>query len=109
MAVASIIYPGRVVIESKSRPPSACITSHHPSKWVDYCNNPADAWPLMHSNGIGVGFDEYEQEWVAFQLMRNGQVKHHAHTHSSTNPLLAAMIVFLQIQESANVQDNPAR
>lgn len=74
----------------------------------NYCHNASDAWPLMHSNGIGVGFDEYEQEWVAFQLMRNGQVKHHAHTHSSTNPLLAAMIVYLLMQESANVPANTA-
>lgn len=43
MHVASIIYPESTVIESKTRPPCACITGRIPNCWVDYCNNPADA------------------------------------------------------------------
>jgi len=66
----------------------------------DYCNNAVDAWPIMHREGIGVGFDEYEQEWTAFQALRNGKINQPAATHSSTNPLRAAMLVYLQLQEA---------
>lgn len=68
---------------------------------VDYCNNPADAWPIIVDN-----------------LLRMTPVVHHGSVSwiacrgdygvSHENPLRAAMIVFLMMQESANVQDNPA-
>jgi len=54
VAVAEIFHPESVVIESKSRPPSACLTGHLPILWVDYCNNPADAWPIILSKLISV-------------------------------------------------------
>ncbi|WP_312227605.1 phage protein NinX family protein [Pseudescherichia sp.] len=66
----------------------------------NYCHSASDAWPIMHREGIGVGFDEHEQEWTAFQALRNGKINQQAATHSSTNPLLAAMIVYLQLQEA---------
>lgn len=65
------------------------------------CNNPADAWPIIVDN-----------------LLRMTPVVHHGSVSwiacrgdygvSHENPLRAAMIVFLMMQESANVQDNPA-
>lgn len=68
----------------------------------DYCNNPADAWPIIVDN-----------------LLRMTPVVHHGSVSwivcrgdygvSHENPLRAAMIVFLMTQESANVQANPAR
>ena len=115
MVVASIIYPDRVVIESKSRPPSACITSHHPSKWVDYCNNPEDAWPIIVGHKLSL--INADDEWLCVpddtavdgttgdevQMIYSGD----GHVHA--NPLRAAMIVFLMMKESANVQANSAR
>ena len=114
MAVAEIIFPDRPVIESKSRPPCACVTGHPPSQWVDYCNNPADAWPIIVMYGISVAFDKNEDEWVAwgnfaFDLSGWDMKDQPAEYEHDMNPLRAAMIVFLMMQESANVQDNPAR
>ncbi|HGF5927936.1 TPA: phage protein NinX family protein [Citrobacter freundii] len=67
----------------------------------DPCNNPADAWPVIVSDRIGLNF--VNGIWRA-QSMMTGWVE-----FSHENPLRAAMIVYLQMQESANVQDNPSR
>lgn len=104
MAVAEIFHPDSVVIESKSRPPSACITGHLPSEWVDYCNNPADAWPIIVERKINIEWHEWKNsEWKPYAL-NNASTK----SCYDNNPLRAAMVVFLMMQESANVQDNPA-
>lgn len=71
----------------------------------DYCNNPADAWPIVVENDIALlpscGFD-----WVAISpLTLNGfssyidQSLHGCLQHNDMNPLRAAMIVFLMMQE----------
>lgn len=104
MAVARIIYPDSEVIESKSRPPCACVTGHIPSWWVDYCNNPADAWPIIEANNIAVIPYRHTmpQAWpTAFGLTSR-------FTTEDEKPLRAAMIVILKLQESANVPANPA-
>lgn len=71
----------------------------------DPCNNPADTWPIIVDNKITIHapmkYDE-PQEWLAFDV-------HDSDTDfKDINPLRAAMIVFLLMQESANVQGNPA-
>lgn len=91
MAVAEILFPDRPVIESKSRPPCACITGHEPSKWVDYCNNPDDAWPIIVSHRIGLNF--VNGAWRAQSMVRGYDECVH------DNPLRAAMLVYLQLQE----------
>ncbi|MDY0921975.1 phage protein NinX family protein [Leclercia sp. CFBP8987] len=81
------------------------------NKAFDYCNNPADAWPIILSNGISLVKYEYEHGmWLASSdaYWVDGvewQIDGEAHPR----PLRAAMIVFLKMQESANVQTNPAR
>ena len=69
----------------------------------DYCNNPADAWPIIKEFGIGIiPYKKGQSEaWRVSHGLINGTTK-------DANPLRAAMIVFLQMQESANVQDNPS-
>ena len=72
------------------------------------CNNVAAAWPIIQSNGISIvkhshgmwlaSSDAYWVDGVEWQI--DGE--------NHPNPLRAAMIVFLMMQESANVQDNPA-
>ncbi|EBP9663341.1 DUF2591 domain-containing protein [Salmonella enterica subsp. enterica] len=114
MAVAEIFHPDSMVIESKSRPPCACITGHLPSLWVDYCNNPADAWPIIV--GKKLSLINADDKWLCVpedepidgvtgdavhMIYSGGGVEHE-------NPLRAAMIVFLMMQDLANVQDNPA-
>lgn len=67
------------------------------------CGNPSDAWPIIVEHGIGIipykkGLSE---SWNVSTGLINGTTK-------DVNPLRAAMIVFLMMQDSANVQDNPA-
>lgn len=65
----------------------------------DYCNNPADAWPIIEKHGITLAFDG--SDWWAtsdaccvdgFEWQIEGEI--------SRKPLRAAMIVFLMMQES---------
>jgi len=67
---------------------------------VDYCNNPADAWPIivenklsMYPSGTRWGVEGFNADDPFY---------------FDDNPLRAAMIVFLLMQEPAYVQDNPA-
>lgn len=112
MAVAEIFHPDSVVIESKSRPPSACITGHLPSLWVDYCNNPADAWPIIV--GKKLSLINVDDKWLCVPEDEpidgvTGDSVHMIYSGDGVeheNPLRAAMIVFLMMQESANVPAN---
>lgn len=99
MHVASIIHPESTVIESKSRPPCACITGRITNCWVDYCNNPADAWPVIVDKKICLAFDVFAEPhdggvWIAAPAYgwEKERVRH-------DNPLRAAMIVFLMMKE----------
>ncbi|ELK6102006.1 MULTISPECIES: phage protein NinX family protein [Citrobacter] len=66
----------------------------------DYCNNPADAWPIISKNRISIV--ALEGEWGARAYDCIDRV-------IDANPLRAAMVVYLLTKESANVQANPAR
>lgn len=92
--VAEILHPDLAIIESKSRPPCACVTGQLPSQWVDYCNNPADAWLIIANNFISVIPSIHRDIWFA-----DGQ---DVDTTFHANPLRAAMIVFLMMQDKAN-------
>ncbi len=80
----------------------------------DPCNNPADAWPIIAENKISIMWMTEEKQWCAWA---NGELeegcwewKYCPDDYSQDdNPLRAAMTVFLMMQGSANVQDNPAR
>lgn len=72
------------------------------------CNNPADAWPIIADKKICLAFDVFAEPqdgggWVASPAYgwETERVRH-------DNPLRAAMILFLKMQESANVPANPA-
>lgn len=58
----------------------------------DYCNNPSDAWPIIVENGISLEADAVDGGvWRAsFGLLFRAYHK---------NPLRAAMIVYLMMQE----------
>lgn len=101
MHVASIIYPESTVIESKSRPPCACITGRIPNCWVGYCNNPADAWPIITENRIGIIPAQDAGKWKSAHR-EVGEDDTPYHFTQSDNPLRAAMIVFLMMKESEN-------
>lgn len=57
----------------------------------DYCNNPADAWPIIVENGISI-VKSPDGTWGASDLYRNIN-------YWDKNPLRAAMIVFLMMNE----------
>ena len=91
MHVASIIYPESTVIESRSRPPCAFVTGSIPDCWVDYCNNPADAWPIIEQNKISLTYHHSRGHWSA--------IFNHENISMHGSPLRAAMIVFLMMKE----------
>lgn len=73
--------------------PNVFITlgSSEASKKVDYCNNPADMWPIIYNSGMSIQApDEYFDEWHTSKLGVNISYCH-------KNPLRAAAIVFLMM------------
>jgi hypothetical protein len=73
----------------------------------DYCNNPADAWPIIVESLIEVSpdydfTDESERElcatgfWTANHVESDGTSYYQSHQ----NPLRAAMIVFLMKKDA---------
>ncbi|MDM3153297.1 MULTISPECIES: phage protein NinX family protein [Citrobacter] len=61
------------------------------NKQTDYCNNPADAWQVIVENGIGIK-KQSNGMWCA---TRQGGLYPQYHE----NPLRAAMVVYLQMQD----------
>ncbi|HAF0508253.1 TPA: phage protein NinX family protein [Salmonella enterica subsp. enterica serovar Typhimurium] len=65
-------------------------------RWFDPCNNPADAWPIIEKQGISIKHvvvNCHEQTWRA--SFAPDYVKH---KYTDKNPLRAAMVVFLMLQ-----------
>ena len=72
---------------------------------VDYCNKPNDAMPIIIENKISIAFDTNENEWLAwgdFEFDQCGwdMINEPTIYCSHANPLRAAMIVFLKMQEN---------
>lgn len=64
----------------------------------DYCNNPADAWPVIADNHIGImPFKTCDAKaWpLSIGLLSGADVR-------DKNPLRAAMIVFLMMKDAEN-------
>lgn len=72
------------------------------NKQTDYCNNPADAWPIIVANGIALL--PYQHSTPAAYLTAFGLVSRF--NANDKNVLRAAMIVFLMTQETPNVPAN---
>lgn len=78
------------------------------SKYVvinDYCNNPTDSWPIIAQNKISLNHFAGEGVWCAHAegLMTEGcwcWDVDPEYYYDNTNPLRAAMIVFLMMQEN---------
>ncbi len=58
---------------------------------ADYCNNPADAWPIIVENEISINY------WRHGRLEAD---RYGIHTVEDKNPLRAAMIVFLMMKDA---------
>lgn len=85
--------PGTAGNDSESWHYGNADTSLNPlSALPDYCNKPADAWPIVESNLIRLTPIAHSGEviWVASRDI---------HAHCNAKPFRAAMIVFLMMQE----------
>lgn len=62
---------------------------------VDYCNNPADAWPIIFENKIMLSPRCADDEWKAEIYLGREDIFDNYASAWHKNPLRAAMIVFL--------------
>jgi len=70
----------------------------------NYCKNPSDAWPIILANKISLSPDIYIDEDTGRAVVTDdweaeSQIKPYI-SHMTNNPLRAAMIVFLRMQDS---------
>ncbi|WP_369461918.1 phage protein NinX family protein [Citrobacter braakii] len=73
--------------------------------YFDPCNNPADAWPIIKDNMISLC--AYKRENPGMKEVSWWEADNFCeHITRDDNPLRAAMIVFLMMQDSANVPAN---
>lgn len=80
--------------------------SHRPDAYIyhlnglhsvkDYCNNPADAWPIITENGISIIHLD-DNEWGC-----RGEGDKSACRAINSNALRCAMIVFLMMKDGEN-------
>jgi len=81
------------------------LESENMTQLIDYCNNPSDAWPIIVKNGIDIEFfynepdEEYRFCHAQIHVADFGFIT----VNHPSNPLRAAMIVFLKMQESKHL------
>jgi len=63
---------------------------------ADYCNNPADAWPIIEQNYISLTFDGIS--WDASSPLK--EITYNAWKTHPFQPLRLAMIVFLMMKDA---------
>lgn len=67
-------------------------------RWFDYCNNPQDAEPIIIENRIGIIPAPDDGLWkAAHRKVGNDDTPYHF--TQDKNPIRAAMIVFLKMNE----------
>lgn len=65
----------------------------------DPCNNPSDAWTIILKNEISLNSRCANGEWKAQIFIRRNDIVDEYASCWDKNPLRAAMIVFLMMQE----------
>ena len=73
-------------------------------RYVDYCNKPSDAWPIIVKNKISIncyegGDSDY---WEASSYDSKNNEKKWQSANDDKNPLRAAMIVYLMMNCAEN-------
>lgn len=65
----------------------------------DFCNNPADAWPIIESERISLlaDYEKWGETTAACETDRGGD---YIYEYCDKKAFRAAMIVFLQMQDS---------
>ncbi|WP_274094893.1 phage protein NinX family protein [Klebsiella pneumoniae] len=70
---------------------------------ADYCNNPADAWPIIDENNITIINDNPSLRFAVSEVAAYFNGSNHIWS-AHKNGLRAAMIVFLKMQEPQNAK-----
>ncbi|EBO4170075.1 DUF2591 domain-containing protein [Salmonella enterica] len=78
------------------------IVMHPFTATKDFCNKPEDAWPIIVDKKIGIK----PVRWNEWRAEGDDSCGFLSYTQTDKNPLRAAMIVFLMMQDSANVPAN---
>ncbi|HHT2832354.1 TPA: phage protein NinX family protein [Klebsiella aerogenes] len=68
--------------------------------WFDFCNNPADSWPIIVGNEISLISRCANGEWKAQLHLGREDIFDSYASCWDKNPLRAAMITFLMMQEA---------
>lgn len=68
---------------------------------ADYCNKPEDAWPVITKYKINIEFHQWKNDITKPYSLSNET----GLSAYSDNPLRAAMIVFLKMQDSKNISE----
>ena len=70
---------------------------------ADYCNTPNYAWPIIVSNKINIHWTCLNRDkgecWAVTEYIDNNDCITEIESPYSNNPLRAAMIVYLRLQE----------
>ncbi|EIX9440371.1 DUF2591 family protein [Klebsiella pneumoniae] len=96
--IAELLHPGKKFTAAYSffqpeGPAVQWICGYAEYIKADYCNNPADAWPIITSNRIGIVPGTATDKWAAHHVDWDIAI-------ADVNPLRAAMIIFLMMQDS---------
>ncbi|HEJ7888711.1 TPA: DUF2591 domain-containing protein [Serratia liquefaciens] len=101
--VAEIAIGGDWFLEPTDESPSWFVNhgveGKNTVKLPDYCNNPADAWPIIIAKRIGVIPAPSDGLWRAAHRDVGADGTPH-YFNQCKNPLRAAMIVFLMMKET---------
>lgn len=92
----SMLFMGNDRIEWTSKDGRRIVTDRVPytkNGVHDYCNNPADAWPIITENRISTIYLD-ENEWGC-----RGDGDKNTCRAINSNPLRCAMVVFLMMKE----------
>ena len=75
-------------------------TGHTKHSYVDYCNNPSDAWPIIVENNISLELDKdcLAEAYILETYASNS--KSDRISVVDDNPLRAAMICFLKMKDA---------
>lgn len=88
---------GFIVVTSKGDA-GHCVGLARPGEgmftYFDYCNNVKHAWPIIVENKINVEWHEWKDDSFKPYALNNATMK----SCYDKNPLRAAMIVFLEMQ-----------
>lgn len=88
--------------------PKGKTESFYEKKCPDYCNNPADMWPIIVENGISLvklknGYQAVSSNWNYMDITSYDYINDYniggdeVHQYGDKNPLRAAAIVFLMM------------